>query len=301
MPCLGLQPSRKEIGVKHTHMNKLVNNPAFAEDEPLDASPTGEGDEEVKPTKPDEGSEDEDIPPEPSAGTPPPAESGEAEHDAPRQREIEALEREEAKIREETKRIDAEVKARRQAVVEARRERREMRDQLKEVEPPAPERVDDLSDIDQEDVQRMERVLRAKGFAPVSVLKEEQYREDQKRIEAQFFAEHPEYKPENDANDTLYNALKDEFGLYARPKSAAQVKVILERAHREVTRQFPDRFPRRGGSSAPGQPGKSRASLAGAGTGAPGASGRRPASPSTLTPEQRQHLHGFSEEELEGM
>jgi hypothetical protein len=49
-----------------------------------------------------------------------------------------------------------------------------------------------------------------------------------------FMEAHPEYSEENDPEGTLWAALKEEYGLYAKPNDPKQLRKILDRAHKEV-------------------------------------------------------------------
>lgn len=277
---------------------QLKNNPDFTEDTVLD-----EGDEgETKP-KPDEGEE-----PEAPTGEEGEDETSEGEESKPTQEdidkqkgELDALDRDLDKISHENEEHDRQVQQRKEAIIEQRRIRREHKQDLSTSA--QDKQDDDLTDISQDDITRLERVLKAKGYVPKDELTKEIYSGEQKAIEEEWFTAHPEYNSTNDPSDVLYNALHDEYKLFAQPSSVRQVKTLLDRAHREVTSKFPSRFPQAKGNQKGSQTRKQRMDIAGTGTGSSGSSTTKTESQTPLTQSQKQSLlnGGFSEEEISEM
>ena len=175
-------------------------------------------------------------------------------------------------------------------ISELKGQRREIKqDQLDKVE----KQIDDLKDLHPDDVSVIERVLRSKGY----VTKEESqhmFYEAVKQEELEkFLAKYPEYKPENDPNDTNWTTLQREIGLYAVPRDPRMWTGILERAHRGVVKvpTISDRT-----SS---NPAIQKRQIEVAGVGGGGAQ-RSSSSVTTLSPDKRAMLErgGWSEEEI---
>jgi len=101
---------------------------------------------------------------------------------------------------------------------------------------------DDLSDIDPETLKVLDRFTRAKGLVPKSELNQMSYKEKHQTAEETFYANHKEYLPENDEDDTLYNALQEELSLFAAPKDPRLIPKLFEKAHAEVARKYPSKF-----------------------------------------------------------
>lgn len=111
---------------------------------------------------------------------------------------------------------------------------------MKKVENPA-ENLD-LSDIDPEDVKKLEKVLKAKGFVSKSELEEmeknrrysEYDKEKQEQVNS-FIGKHSEYHPKNDIGDNNWNKLLEEFGLFKLPDDPKKIGTLLERAHKNIS------------------------------------------------------------------
>ena len=125
-----------------------------------------------------------------------------------------------------------------QEIVTLRGQRREIKqEELVKVQ----EKIDELKDLHPEDVTTLERVLKAKGY----VTKEEtnrMYYEAVKQQELESFLEKfPEYKAENDPNDTNWNALQRELKYYRMPENPHGIKEVLSKAHQIISRNSGDR------------------------------------------------------------
>lgn len=141
--------------------------------------------------------------------------------------------------------IDKKIKEAKDRISAKRKARREGRDLVETVDeklPDTEEETDDLSDIDDETIKVLERFTKAKGLVPKSELIKESYQKQHKSAEASFYEAHPEYSAENDTDDALYNALKEELADFAAPSDAAKIPKIFEKAHQAVTLRYPDRF-----------------------------------------------------------
>lgn len=101
--------------------------------------------------------------------------------------------------------------------------------------------IQELEGIAPEDVDLIEKVLRAKGYVPKQELDNMLYKRVEQEALDQFLSKYPEYKPENDPNNTNWNTLMSEFTLYAKPKDPRQIANLLERARKSVAPSGSDR------------------------------------------------------------
>lgn len=152
-------------------------------------------------------------------------------------------------------------------------------------------RLDELKDLHPDDVSVVDRILQAKGV----VTREEadkMFYDSVKQSELdKFLDKYPEYKPENDPNDTNWNALQRELGYYKLPTDPHRITDILERSHKMVAK-VPS------GQSITAQ--KRQVEVASHGSG-----GAQRPSPSgkTLDPEKREILRrgGWSEADIKSI
>lgn len=142
--------------------------------------------------------------------------------------------------------IDEQITAARIRISEKRGKRRigrELTGNLDIVIPPeTEEETDDLKDIDPETIKLLERFTKAKGLVPKSELGKIQYQTVHKTAESKFYESHPQYLPENDTDDSLYNALKEELSYFATPKSPDLIPKLFEKAHEQVAKKYPGKF-----------------------------------------------------------
>lgn len=259
--------------------NKVGTIPDFT-----DENAPGEEEIGVQETETEKVPGEEETQPEAPAGKEPQKTKEELET------EREALERDLQKLTEENER-------RRQSVIDARKERRTLRETPEDSE----SIEEDLSDVDPADIQRLEKVLKARGYVPRTELEQENVKRMQESAEEDFFTQHSEYSPDNDSDDMLYGALREEIKLYARPTSAAQMKRVLARAHEQVSKRFPSRFESGSSTSTQRTASKQKAILAGTGGGTPSSSSTPSSSEKQLTNDQitQLRLGGWSEEEIQ--
>jgi len=163
--------------------------------------------------------------------------------------------------------------------------RREIKqEQLQQVE----QKLDELKDLHPDDVAVIDKILRAKGYITKEEANKMFYKGVQDEELTKFLNKYPEYKPENDPNNTNWNALERELGFYRLPNDPHQIGEILERAHRGI-----QRTPSGGGTEVK----QRKINVAGAG----GTSGGQPSSSKkTLEPRFRDELErgGWSEEDI---
>lgn len=173
-------------------------------------------------------------------------------------------------------------------ISELRGQKREIKqDQLAAVN----KQIDELKDLHPDDVNVIDRVLRAKGYMTAEEAKGMFYENVRQTELNKFLERYPEYKPENDPGDANWSALQRELGYYAKPSDPYKITEILERAHRMVVK-VPS------GPSLPAQ--QRRLEVASHGSG-----GAQRPSPSgkTLDPDKRAMFRqgGWSEEEIANM
>jgi hypothetical protein len=98
---------------------------------------------------------------------------------------------------------------------------------------------DELTDIAPEDVQVIEKVLKARGYVTREEAKNLSYEDIKNQEIEKFLAKYPEYKPENDPNDIRWSTLNKEVSNFKRPSDPRQVGSLLEKARRLALQQQP--------------------------------------------------------------
>jgi len=218
--------------------DKLNLGDDFTGDEgEVDESKKEGGEEEGDEKKEEEGGEEE--------GEEKKGEEEEESDDSKKEQELQGLLDTEKELDGDITKTDNEIEAAKDRIRGKRRARREGRELSKNVEGSMPEDeddTDDLSDIDPETLKVLDRFTKAKGLVPKSELGKMNYENAHKVAESAFFESHPEYLPENDTDDSLFNALKTELSFFAAPKDSTKISKLFEKAHREVSSQYPDKF-----------------------------------------------------------
>ena len=157
------------------------------------------------------------------------------------------------------------------------------------------DKADDLSDIDQKDVALIERVIKAKGYAKREDLDAREYHGTVKSEQDRWLDEHPEFKPENDAKDERWNALKEIASMFQQPKNPKDVRRILDMANAELTKGTPATLPTK--PKAEVAAAKEKIKVAGGATGA--GAGSRAAKAAPKGNLDLSGLQGFTKEELD--
>ena len=103
------------------------------------------------------------------------------------------------------------------------------------------DKIDELKDLHPDDVNTIDRVIRAKGFVTQKEASQMFYKAVQDEELNKFLAKYPEYKPENDSNDLNWNSLQKELSFYRMPVDPHQMAEVLERAHKSILRVSGDR------------------------------------------------------------
>ena len=121
-------------------------------------------------------------------------------------------------------------------ISELRGQRRELKkEELFQVQ----EQIATIDDVNPEDVQVVEKVLRAKGYITRDESNKMFYESVKQEEINKFLEKHPEYKPENDKEDLHWQTLNREVGLYKLPENPRLIGSILERAHKSVSPSAP--------------------------------------------------------------
>lgn len=141
--------------------------------------------------------------------------------------------------------VDSAISAARQRISQKRSERREKRELVSTIDTQFPDtegEKDDLSDIDSETIKVLERFTKARGLVPKSELKQMTYKTQHESAQDAFYVVHPEYNPDNDPDNILYDALKRELSYFAAPSDSKLIPKLFEKAHEGVAKLYPDRF-----------------------------------------------------------
>ena len=217
---------------------------------------------------------------------------------------LEGLRQTETELGNDVSNLEKEIETRRQRITQLRKDRRDRKDIINTIDTKIPDaKEDDLSDIDPESLKIVERVIKAKGYVSRDELGSITFEQQQKDAQTNFFDKHAEYLPENDKDDFLYNELKKELTLYAKPSDPKLIQQIYERAHKAVRDKFPTYFKTTNSVNLTDQK-KNIVRNQGAGTGGGASSGGGSSAGSSkegkLSPTQIEHLRsgGWSEEDI---
>jgi hypothetical protein len=200
------------------------------------------------------------------------------------------IERVKGALKKEREKLLAEIR-------ELRSERRDLR-QKKDQPLFAEANPDDLKDVSKDDVELIEKVLRAKGYVQKSEIETLTYRQQMDRYKDEWLDAHPEYKPENDPNDERWNALNGAVTAYFKtPQHPKDVKRILDMAHKMVVPEDDKKeLPKRNRADA--DVAKKKLTVSSKGDG--GGNAKSPAEePVRGAPVNRGYFHGFNDEEIE--
>jgi hypothetical protein len=292
---------------KDTMAGTIGTIPDFTPSEGEPVTPTPPAADQTPPAEPaaDEVIEPETTPPAPPAADAPGTETIPPADDAPPD-EGDGEPGDAGAAPDDPKAVEglkSEAQLLKDEIVELRRVRRNLRGGGEPVEPPAAgsartqpsEPAVDISDVEPEDVDRIERVLKAKGYVKKDQLAGVQAATMQDTEVDAFLERHPELKPENDPDDLRWSAFKRELTLFAQPKDRATFRKVLERAYKGVAPAAapPTRTPDQ-------QRGAIRRAGAGSGGGGHVTTTPRPSGggiPSHL----RGGMKGFSQKELDEM
>ncbi len=216
--------------------------------------------ETVEPVIPETESEETETP-TPASGEEQPTEESEEEAAKPDGEEAEESEEEaetetevEEPIEEPTKKEPSPVegetpreKALRLEVTRLRELNRgkKAKDLLGDVQPAASSQTElseedkkALEAYDPEQLSNLDKVIdiriKQRGLVKKDDLSKDNYQSSSQDVLDGWLSEHPDYLPENDKGDILFNRLKEEINLYQKPANPRGWEKILNRAHNEI-------------------------------------------------------------------
>lgn len=168
-----------------------------------------------------------------------------------------------------------------------RRERREVREEQKIII----DKSEELDDIAEADIHLIERVLKAKGYVKKDDLNSMTYTEKVNTVQDSWLKSHPEYLPENDKDDTNWNALKSTIESYFKaPSNPKDIAKIMDLAHSMIS---PSKLPVKSTAIADASKEKINSSSKGSTGG-----GQKYSSGSQKSNVDTSYLIGFTEDEI---
>lgn len=109
-----------------------------------------------------------------------------------------------------------------------------------QVEKPAPtsKSKEVLGKYNPEEVQNFKEVMEAVaddlGYVRKDEYQKTTYASQREEVLNQFLDAHPEYAPENDKDDLLWNRFKEELKMYRDPANPKDYKKIFDRVHKDI-------------------------------------------------------------------
>lgn len=144
-------------------------------------------------------------------------------------------------------------------------------------------------EVDPEELETFKKFVAAAGIptqAEIQQIKSERYKEQQDVALSKFLDEHPEYKKDNDVDDSSWSTLVEELSQYKQPTNPSDWYKLLNKAHRSINSSSElERGKALGIAQANMQEERKMASM----------SGSQPAKPSKkLTPDQKAAQDAFA-------
>lgn len=183
-------------------------------------------------------------------------------------------------------------------ISELRAEKRQVKD-IKTDEPLIIDKNEDLSDVAEADVAVIEKVLRAKGYVRKDDISAITHKEKMDSYKNEWLSQHPEYLPENDKDDSHWDALDSAVSAYFKaPTNPKDITKVLDAAHAMI------------GGQSKVLPVKSPASIAAAkekllsvskSSGGSGATSIVKSSSQKIDKGMASYLHGFDDDELKDL
>lgn len=96
------------------------------------------------------------------------------------------------------------------------------------------DKIDDLKDLHPQDVEVIDRVLKAKGYVSKESVNKMLYEARKQEEVAKFLEEFREYSEENDPDKKKFGPLLKEVSLYKEPEDPKMWGTILRRAHKAL-------------------------------------------------------------------
>ena len=152
---------------------------------------------------------------------------------------------------------------------------------------------DSLKDYDPDEITRLDKILQSRGYVRKDELQKQTFKDQTDHELNVFLKEHKEYLPENDKENVLWNQFKEEFSILRKPANVDQYKDFLERTHKSI---FCNKTINKNTAAAA----KEKLQVASHGS----TTVNKPkvhSKSSSITPEMKSHLKGFTDEEIEDM
>lgn len=200
-------------------------------------------------------------------------------------------------IKPEPKPVEGETPKERALRKEVERLRKEKRDSMKEQlfvpkEEPIKQDVS-LEEFDPAEVEKLDKILAARGYVKKDQIAAQTYNEVRDSELDTFLTLHPEYSADNDKDNLLWNQFLEELAIYAKPANPKQYKVLFERVHKNIVG---DTVVDRDVTAAASE----KLKVASHGSATVNKPKPQP-KPSSIDPELKRYMKGFSDEELAEM
>jgi hypothetical protein len=157
-----------------------------------------------------------------------------------------------------------------------------------------------LEGVSEADITLIEKVLKAKGYVQKDELSTMTYKEKIEVHKDAWLKDHPEYLPENDPDDTKWNALNSTVSnFFKAPAKAEDIKTVLDLAHGKIS-------PAKAAATIPVKPkatteaAREKVQASSKGGGVAGGKSSQTSKPKTEGL-NRSMFSGYSDEELEEM
>lgn len=102
----------------------------------------------------------------------------------------------------------------------------------------SPERQKLLEKYDSEQLSELSELIKAQaeemGFVKKDELNAQTYKETADTFLNEFLENHPEYLPENDKDNLLWNRFREEFSIYKQPQNPKDFKRLFNKVHDSI-------------------------------------------------------------------
>ena len=259
----------------------------------IDMRPTKGAPTEVNEAETEEVSEEKETPAESSTAETPSEEPAAIVEDTTEKTVVEEPAPEVPVVETRVNALKLEEEKLRRQIEELRKERRSVREEKRQE--PIVINDDSLKDVAQQDVDLIEKVLRAKGYVRKEELHSMTYAEKLESAKNEWLKTHPEYLPSNDPNDEHWNALNSTISTYFKaPPKPEEVGKVMDLAHQMIGGSSKKELPTRNPATTAAAQEKMKVLSKGQG----GSAGDKTPAPKR-TNLDTSYLIGFSKEELD--
>lgn len=152
-----------------------------------------------------------------------------------------------------------------------------------------------LKQYDQTEVENLEKLVdviaKKKGWVRKDEVQTNSYQQQASDVLDGFLESHPEYLPENDKDNLLWNRFQQEFSLYKRPTNPRDLKRVFDKVHAEVFGFS------KGADATKINAAKEKVKVASHGGKAPGGPKTQQTAKPAVDASLGEHLKGFTDEE----